>query len=56
MRAEETRALAGEMKGAEHQAIMLGIAGCYDRLAELAEKDISDSEIFRRGDQVADTQ
>jgi hypothetical protein len=39
MRAEETRALAEEMKEAEPKAIMFRIAADYERLAEWAEKN-----------------
>jgi hypothetical protein len=37
LRAEETRALAGEIKQAEPKAIMLRIAGDYERLVDWAE-------------------
>jgi hypothetical protein len=39
MRAAETLALADEMKEAEPKAIMLRIAGDYEKLAEWAEKN-----------------
>lgn len=38
MRAEETRALAEEMKEAEPNSIMLRIAADYEKLAEWGEK------------------
>jgi hypothetical protein len=48
MRAEETRALAGELKGVEANAIMLRIADDYDRLAEWAEKNATNHFGVRR--------
>jgi hypothetical protein len=39
MRAEETRALAEEMKEAEPRTIMLRIAADYEKLAEWGEKN-----------------
>jgi len=39
MRAEETRAIAEEMKEAEPKAIMLRIAADYEKLAEWAEEN-----------------
>jgi hypothetical protein len=39
-RAEEARAIAGELRGAEPQRIMLEVAAGYDRLAELAERQL----------------
>ena len=40
-RAEEARAIAGELRGAEPQRIMLEVAAGYDRLAELAERQLA---------------
>ena len=46
MRAAETRALADEMKEIEPKAMMLKIADGYDRLAEWAEKNLSNLPIY----------
>jgi hypothetical protein len=45
MRAAEARAFAEEMREIGPKAIMLRIADDYDRLAEWAEKDLSDSSV-----------
>jgi hypothetical protein len=45
-RAAETRAVAHEMKETEPKAIMLRIADDFDRLAEWAEKNLSDLPIY----------
>jgi hypothetical protein len=48
MRAAEARAVAEEMKEIGPKAIMLRIVDDYDRLAEWAEKSLSDSSIIHR--------
>jgi hypothetical protein len=48
MRAEETSALASELKEVEPKAIMLRIADDYERLAEWAEKNSSGLHIVRQ--------
>jgi len=37
-RAEEARAIAGQMNDAEARQVMLGIADGYERMAKLAEE------------------
>lgn len=51
-RAEESRAIAGQMRDLTNRAMMLEIASCYDRLAASATDHIVRAE-KRRGGRVA---